>query len=173
MINKSLVCALFGFSTLFFIFSGILLVESQEINNNKSYISSITNNNSDSLISNEVNLENKNNNSLIAHAGMDIDVPENVTVILNGSSSFSPSGNLSYQWRLIDSDDEDPDPLLPIRNSSILKFQSPILNSEIGSYGFELVISDKNGSQSSDFVVVTVNKSSTTIEKNMTFTNLP
>lgn len=87
----------------------------------------------------------------VADAGNDISVSQSTSkVILNGSNSYDPDGNIvSYSWTKI----SGPSASLSGAGSS----QLTVTNLSAGTYNFKLTVKDENGVSNSDEVEITVN----------------
>ena len=84
----------------------------------------------------------------IANAGPDQMVNEGDRVILNGTGSFDPDGEIvSYAWGVEDSDDEAPPVSLNGQNTYIATFTAPKVAGDVSanSYLFELTVTDNDG----------------------------
>ena len=84
----------------------------------------------------------------VADTSPDQGVNEGGLVILNGSGSFDPDGQIvSYSWGIEDSDDDAPPISLSGRNTSIATFTAPMVvgNVSANSYLFELTVTDNDG----------------------------
>jgi hypothetical protein len=79
---------------------------------------------------------------LIVVQGLDAEVPEGSTAILDGSKSFSSSGPIvSYQWALVSSPLEFPSVEISNANSAIATFNAPIVSKD-EVFVFSLTASD-------------------------------
>ena len=97
----------------------------------------------------------------IANAGPDQMVNEGDRVILNGTGSFDPDGEIvSYAWGVEDSDDEAPPVSLNGQNTYIATFTAPKVAGDVGanSYLFELTVTDNDGLIGSNTSKVVVGK---------------
>lgn len=96
----------------------------------------------------------------VAHAGSDITINLPVSsVVLNGSASFAPLGIKTYEWTKI----SGPANYKIVNKNAI----SPVIqNLEIGTYVFQLQITDKNGITAVDEVTVRVNQGAGTNQQN-------
>ncbi|MFL5774074.1 MAG: PKD domain-containing protein [Flavisolibacter sp.] len=95
----------------------------------------------------------KNNKLPIAHAGnfMEIHLPVNAPLMLNGSSSADADGKIvSYNWKQIGG----PEQVHILQQDSSVAFLNGITKE--GSYAFELTVKDQNGAAASDRIVITV-----------------
>lgn len=84
----------------------------------------------------------------IVNGGPDQMVNEGDRVILNGTGSFDPDGEIvSYAWGVEDSDDEAPTVSLNGQNTYIATFTAPKVAGDVSanSYLFELTITDNDG----------------------------
>ena len=91
----------------------------------------------------------------IADAGKDIRVSSNAIVTLDGSSSKDVDGSIvSYQWTQISGKK------VSLINADSVKasFQAPSVRKGIKTLEFELTVTDNQGAQRSDQVVVTVQR---------------
>ena len=101
----------------------------------------------------------------IANTSPDQRVNEGDLVILNGSGSFDPDGEIvAYTWGIEDSDDEAPPVSLNEQNTSIATFTAPMVagNVNANSYLFELTVTDNNGLKGTNTSKVVVEKDATT-----------
>ena len=91
---------------------------------------------------------------IVADAGVDRIVNENITVSLDGSKSYDPEGQeLSFTWTQLSGESVK----LSSNSSTSPSFTSPIVNNnEVKVLTFELKVFDDNGRESSDTVVITV-----------------
>lgn len=106
---------------------------------------------SDSLI---VNVRNVLTEAIIANAGDDRIVNEEVKVTLDGSMSSDPEGQpLSYQWTQVSGE-----PVTLAGDTTVKpSFTSPVVaNGEVKVLVFELTVSDQNGRSATDTVEITV-----------------
>lgn len=97
----------------------------------------------------------------IANAGPDQMVNEGDRVILNGTGSFDPDGEIvSYAWGVEDSDDEAPPVSLKGQNTYIATFTAPKVAGDVSanSYLFELTVTDNDGLIGSNASKVVVGK---------------
>lgn len=102
----------------------------------------------------KISVVNTLNLPIVADAGVDQIVNENVKVSLDGSKSNDPEGQeLSYMWTQISGE-----PVMLSSVSSVTpSFTSPIVaNNEIKVLVFELKVFDDNGRESADTVTITV-----------------
>lgn len=85
-------------------------------------------------------------NKPVAHAGEDRTVNEDVPVVLNGSGSMEVGTNITYVWTIEG------------QNSTMLLGQSVVHTFDIpGKYKVTLTVSNSQGDQSNDTIVMTVN----------------
>lgn len=106
---------------------------------------------SDSLI---VNVKNILTDSIVADAGQDRIVDEEIKVTLDGSKSYDPEGQaLSYKWTQISGE-----PVTLTGDSTVKpSFTSPVVaNGEVKVLVFELKVFDQNGRSATDTVEITV-----------------
>ena len=91
---------------------------------------------------------------IVADAGLDKIVNENVKVSLDASNSHDPENqSLSFKWIQISGESV----MLSSASSMNLSFTSPIVNNnEIKVLTFELKVSDDNGRSDTDTVIITV-----------------
>lgn len=97
----------------------------------------------------------------IVNGGPDQMVNEGDRVILNGTGSFDPDGEIvSYAWGVEDSDDEAPTVSLNGQNTYIATFTAPKVAGDVSanSYLFELTITDNDGLIGSNATKVVVGK---------------
>jgi hypothetical protein len=97
----------------------------------------------------------------IVNAGPDQMVNEGDRVILNGTGSFDPDGEIvSYAWGVEDSDDEAPPVSLNGQNTYIATFTAPKIAGDVSanSYLFELTATDNDGLIDSNASKVVVGK---------------
>jgi hypothetical protein len=97
----------------------------------------------------------------IVNAGPDQMVNEGDRVILNGTGSYDPDGEIvSYAWGVEDSDDEAPPVSLNGRNTYIATFTAPKVAGDVSanSYLFELTVTDNDGLIGSNASKVVVGK---------------
>jgi hypothetical protein len=97
----------------------------------------------------------------IVNAGPDQMVNEGDRVILNGTGSFDPDGEIvSYAWGVEDSDDEAPPVSLNGQNTYIATFTAPKVAGDVSanSYLFELTVTDNDGLIGSNASKVVVGK---------------
>jgi hypothetical protein len=97
----------------------------------------------------------------IVNPGPDQMVNEGDRVILNGTGSFDPDGEIvSYAWGVEDSDDEAPPVSLNGQNTYIATFTAPKVAGDVSanSYLFELTITDNDGLIGSNASKVVVGK---------------
>jgi hypothetical protein len=102
----------------------------------------------------KINVQNVLNLPIVADAGLDRIVNEDVKVSLDGSKSNDPEGQkLSYMWTQLSGE-----PVVLSSVSSITpSFTSPIVaNGEIKVLVFELKVFDDNGRESTDSVTITI-----------------
>lgn len=101
-----------------------------------------------------INVVNTLNLPIVADAGPDQIVNENIKVSLDGSMSNDPEGQtLSYMWTQVSGDKVT----LSSTSSKTTSFTSPtVLNGEVKVLVFELKVFDDNGRSSIDTVTVTV-----------------
>jgi len=106
---------------------------------------------SDSMI---VTVVNTLNLDIVADAGEDRIVNENVKVSLDGSASYDPEEqNLSYRWTQVSGETVT----LSSATTTTPSFTSPVVaNGEIKVLTFELKVYDDNGRSAVDTVTVTV-----------------
>jgi hypothetical protein len=84
----------------------------------------------------------------VADTSPDQGVNEGDLVVLNGSGSFDPDGQIvSYAWGIEDSDDDAPPISLTGQDTSIATFTAPMVvgNVSANSYLFELTVTDNDG----------------------------
>lgn len=101
-----------------------------------------------------INVVNTLNLPIVADAGADQIVNENIKVSLDGSKSNDPEGQeLSYMWTQVSGE-----PVVLSSSSSVTpSFTSPIVvNNEVKVLVFELKVYDDNGRESVDTVTITV-----------------
>jgi hypothetical protein len=92
--------------------------------------------------------EQKGKQRPIAHAGPDQTVSEGDRIILNGTGSFDPDGEIvSYAWGVEDSDDEASPVSLNGQSTYLATFTAPKVagNVNANSYLFELTVTDNDG----------------------------
>ncbi len=108
----------------------------------------------------QIEVQQGQQQSLVADAGTDLIVTEGDLVVLNGTGSLvSGPGLVSYSWGIEDSDDEAPPILLNGSDKPVATFVAPpVAGGDVDSYLFELRVKDGDGLLSSDFVKVVVNK---------------
>jgi hypothetical protein len=97
----------------------------------------------------------------IVNAAPDQMVNEGDRVILNGTGSFDPDGEIvSYAWGVEDSDDEAPPVSLNGQNTYIATFTAPKIAGDVSanSYLFELTVTDNDGLIGSNASKVVVGK---------------
>jgi hypothetical protein len=97
----------------------------------------------------------------IVNAGPDQMVNEGDRVILNGTGSFDPDGEIvTYAWGVEDSDDEAPPVSLNGQNTYIATFTAPKVAGDVSvnSYLFELTATDNDGLIGSNASKVVVGK---------------
>jgi hypothetical protein len=102
----------------------------------------------------KINVVNTLNLPIIADAGADQTVNEDVKVSLDGSKSSDPEGQkISYMWTQVSGE-----PVMLSSSSSVTpSFTSPVVaNGEIKVLVFELKVFDNNGRESVDSVTITV-----------------
>jgi len=106
---------------------------------------------SDSMMINVVNVLNL---PIVADAGPDQIVNENIKVSLDGSKSNDPEGQtLSFMWTQVSGDKV----VLSSTSTKTTSFTSPtVMNGEVKVLVFELKVFDDNGRASMDTVTVTV-----------------
>lgn len=106
---------------------------------------------SDSLV---VNVHNVLTEAIVADAGADRIVNEEVKITLDGSKSYDPEGQtLSYQWTQVSGEP------VKLTGDTTVKpsFTSPVVaNGEVKALVFELKVSDQNGRSATDTVEITV-----------------
>jgi hypothetical protein len=101
----------------------------------------------------------------IAVTGQDQMVSAGDLVILNGSGSFDPDGEIvSYAWGIEDSDDDAPSVLLEGRDTSVATFTAPKVVGDVNanSYLFELTVTDNDGLKATNTSKVVVEGTSLT-----------
>ena len=101
-----------------------------------------------------VTVVNTLNLDIVADAGEDRIVNENVKVSLDGSASYDPEEqNLSYRWTQVSGETVT----LSSATTTTPSFTSPVVaNGEIKVLTFELKVYDDNGRSAVDTVTVTV-----------------
>ncbi len=106
---------------------------------------------SDSLI---VTVQNTLTLPIIANAGPDQIVNENVGVTLDGSNSLDPENQeISYLWTQISGESI----VIDSETSNVASFMSPtVANNEVKVLEFELKVFDNYGRESVDTVIITV-----------------
>jgi hypothetical protein len=105
--------------------------------------------------------EQQVNQPPIVNTGPDQMVNEGDRVILNGTGSFDPDGEIvSYAWGVEDSDDEAPPVSLNGQNTNIATFTAPKIAGDVSanSYLFELTVTDNDGLIGSNASKVVVRK---------------
>ncbi len=115
-----------------------------------SYVFNLQVTNTDGLISNDEVVVTVKAQPPVANAGSDISTsfPMN-SVVLNGSSSFAPTGITKYEWTKVSGPR-----FYRIANKNAI---SPVIKDmEVGTYVFQLQITDKNGATAEDVVTVNV-----------------
>jgi len=102
----------------------------------------------------KINVVNVLNLPIIADAGADQIVDENVKVSLDGSKSNDPEGQkLSYMWKQVSGESV----VLSSTTSTTPSFTSPtVANGEVKVLVFELKVYDTNNRESTDTVTITV-----------------
>jgi hypothetical protein len=88
-----------------------------------------------------------------AEAGLDQTVEQNASVLLDGSESFSPSGELvAYEWAIETPNGSTTTPNCDSPDCSRARFRVP----ELGQYNVTLTVTDDDGRERSDTLYVTV-----------------
>ena len=102
----------------------------------------------------KINVVNTLNLPIVANAGEDRIVNEDVKVTLDGSMSNDPEGQkLSYMWKQVSGETVK----LSSASSVTTSFTSPIVaNNEVKVLVFELRVYDDNGREATDTVTITV-----------------
>jgi hypothetical protein len=119
----------------------------------------------DLLAQGQVGQQQAGNVPPVANTSQDQIVNEGDLVILNGSGSFDPDGEIvSYGWGIEDSDDEAPPVSLNGQNTSIATFTAPMVAGTVNanSYLFELTVTDNNGLKGTNTSKVVVEKGAAT-----------
>lgn len=119
----------------------------------------------DVMAQGQVGQQQIGNQPPIANTSPDQRVNEGDLVMLNGSGSFDPDGEIvAYAWGIEDSDDEAPPVSLNGQNTSIATFTAPMVagNVNANSYLFELTVTDNNGLKGTNTYKVVVEKGATT-----------
>jgi hypothetical protein len=106
---------------------------------------------SDSMV---ITVKNTLNKDIVADAGMDQIVNEQVKISLDGSKSYDPENQpISYMWSQVSGEKVT----LSSTTTPKTSFTSPIVaNGEIKVLTFELKVYDDNGRESTDTVTITV-----------------
>jgi hypothetical protein len=103
-----------------------------------------------SVNSNKPLQNDKQENKLVANAGLDQILKDENRIVLDASSSFSSDGNItSFSWKQLGDSEEKISP----SNSKIYSFPIP-QDVEENPLEFELTVMDKNGQTASDIVKV-------------------
>jgi hypothetical protein len=88
-----------------------------------------------------------------AEAGLDQTVEQNASVLLDGSESFSPEGEIvSYDWAIGTPNGSRISPSCDSADCSLSRFRVP----ELGQYNVTLTVTDDDGREMSDTLYVTV-----------------
>jgi hypothetical protein len=99
-------------------------------------------------------VKNTLNLDIVADAGVDRIVNENIKISLDGRKSYDPENQkLSYMWTQVGGEKVT----LSSATSTTPSFTTPIVaNNEIKVLTFELRVYDDNGREDTDTVVITV-----------------
>lgn len=86
-----------------------------------------------------------------AEAGVDQTVPRNATVLLDGTQSWSPDGELvNYEWRVESPTNRTVEPVCETESCRLARFRAP----EYGAYDVQLTVEDEVGRTQTDLMYV-------------------